>query len=155
MEIQTASNWFPLRLLFTLPDYLPQKDFLIMNIESAQFVLSVLVQVLVLGLVGYLSLAFFGSFLPHKLATVTQKQKAIKSAPVPIALLPSAVITPIVPVCAVASPSDSSPQAKKPNNAELRTLCSKNGIKWRNAQPDRKHLTSAQMLKKLQEVGIL
>jgi hypothetical protein len=154
MEIQIASNWFPLRLLFTSPDYLPQKDFLIMNIESAQFVLSVLVQVLALGLVGYLSLAFFCTFMPQKLATVTQKQKDIKSAPVPIALLPSTV-TPIVPVCAVASPSDSSPQAKKSNNAELRTLCSRNGIKWRNAQPDRKHLTSAQMLKKLQEVGIL
>jgi hypothetical protein len=46
-------------------------------------------------------------------------------------------------------------KANAPNNAELRKLCTTHGIKWRNIQLDRKHLSSAQMLKKLQNKGIL
>ena len=43
--------------------------------------------------------------------------------------------------------------SQKPSNAELRNLCKLNGIKWRNAHGENRHLSSKQMITALQEKG--
>jgi hypothetical protein len=160
------------RLLFTRRTY--PTGFPIMHlIDLFDSALSVAAQALMIALFAYLFLAFVLEFIPRKLnplpiAPTSARSLSAASHPSPtvhhpthIAVLPQEATlnrtaqTNPSPQTQLKQSSNQKPDPTRPNNAQLRQLCSQHKIQWRNANPNRRHLNSAQMFQTLKTLNLL